>query len=289
LEVEVLDAQGDELVARMSQEFPAGRYSADVLIVTSEMAEAHELGFLEEYEFPGTDGWPDQPSHNFFRRHHANARLFTYNSATVKAEDVPRTYEDLLDPKYQDYKFVVSTSGDDVVLFYASMWGNGQTLDWDRAEDYWGRLIDLHKPTAQRGYSATLELVGAGAFDFFPGATLDDTLRMIGEGAPLAVAPIPQAPGVIEGHVALMKNAPHPNAARLWIDFYNQPTGYGAYVGTLGKVAIQGGEFEELASSNAKMKELGIEFVWLPVDQATVENVQRSSDFIFDKLGITPP
>jgi iron(III) transport system substrate-binding protein len=288
LKVTVFESRGPELLAKLGEETRAGRFTADVLVMSSEMINAYEQGFLQEYEFPYAQDWPQQPNHNFYRLMDGSPWVAIYNTNTVPASDLPRSEEEFFDPKYSKYKFLLSTSGDDTPLYWAAMYGGGDRLDWEKSESYWTRLIQTYKPDAKPGFTGTIQELAAGEYDFMPSATLSSTLRLRAQGAPVGIVPLPQAPTNANGAIALAKGAPHPNAAKLYIDHFTQPDGLKLWVEHQYYIPVPGGTYQEGVKVVKETNDLGLKFVTVNQSLINSENLKRSSDFWFKTLGVTP-
>src|ERR1700757_4249439 len=76
----------------------------------------------------------------------------------------------------------------------------------------------------RRGRSLLVELLTAGEFPISIDVYAHRVSKAIKDGAPLAAAPVPayfSFPSVS----AILKRAPHPGNARLWIDWLQSPSG----------------------------------------------------------------
>jgi iron(III) transport system substrate-binding protein len=135
----------------------------------------------------------------------------TYNSQRVAPDEVPRSMEALLEPRYKGR--VASTpyaSGFDR-LAIPEQWGEQRTREYARAlADQVAGLIRCNEK----------ERLLSGEFDIF---ALDcshaDAFRMRAQGAPMGFLMASDAPFVLLLYMGVPKNAPHPNAARLWVNY----------------------------------------------------------------------
>ncbi len=111
-------------------------------------------------------------------------------------------------------------------------------------------------------------------------------LRILEKGpAPLAIAPIPEAPGAGKYTLGLAKNAPHPNAARLFIDSFLSVEGLIAQNKALLDYMIVP-EVAKVAYTNQYLDKLGIEQVVLPLEFLTHENLRKSVEFWEKIIGV---
>jgi iron(III) transport system substrate-binding protein len=132
-----------------------------------------------------------------------------YNRNLVAAADLPKTWDDLLDPRWQG-KLVV----DSRPLTYVGLvpaWGEQKVLD------FVGKLA-AQKPQIRRGQSDSINLMGAGDFPLIAG-TYNHSLQLIKDhGAPVDIT-FPEPVPITLDLFAVAAKAPHPNAARLLVGF----------------------------------------------------------------------
>jgi iron(III) transport system substrate-binding protein len=136
--------------------------------------------------------------------------LPAYNTKLLPAKDVPKTWEDLLDPKWKG-KIGVINSTHHWGRLAAGAWGDEKTLDFIKK-------LSAQKPLLTRAGEMAQRLILG---EVLVSATLQDSqLHESKEsGAPLAFAE--QVSPVIspEYHVGVLKNAAHPNVGHLFVTF----------------------------------------------------------------------
>ena len=140
--------------------------------------------------------------------------LPAYNSKLLPAKDVPKKWEDLLDPKWKG-KLGVINSTHHWGRLAAGPWGEEKTIDFVKK-------LSAQKPLLTRAGEMAQRLILG---EVLVSATLQDSqLHESKEsGAPLAFAD--QVSPVIspEYHVGVLKNAPHPNVGHLFVIFMASP------------------------------------------------------------------
>jgi iron(III) transport system substrate-binding protein len=136
--------------------------------------------------------------------------LPAYNTKLLPAKDVPKRWEDLLDPKWKG-KLGVINSTHHWGRLAAGPWGEEKTIDFVKK-------LSAQKPLLTRAGEMAQRLILG---EVLVSATLQDSqLHESKEsGAPLAFAE--QVSPVIspEYHVGVLKNAPHPNLGHLFVIF----------------------------------------------------------------------
>jgi iron(III) transport system substrate-binding protein len=138
-------------------------------------------------------------------------QMIAYNTELVPKEARPKTLEDLLDPRWEKGKLVMDTTDE--------RWFT-QTLDKmgeERGMAYMKKLA-AQEPQFRRGHTMMLQLLAVGEFPVNVIAYGYQVEYLKKQGAPLgwsADEPVTSTGGVI----SLAKHAPHPEAAKLFIDF----------------------------------------------------------------------
>ncbi|HLH21613.1 MAG TPA: ABC transporter substrate-binding protein [Chloroflexota bacterium] len=135
----------------------------------------------------------------------------TYNTNRVRPDEVPATMQDLLKPQYKGRIASTPYGANFDLLASPELWGE------QRVTDYVGRLADQVSGLIPCG---AVERVIAGEFDFF---ALDcgsyEAHAWQQKGAPVGHV-IPSDAAMINYlYMGVPRNAVHPNAAKLWINF----------------------------------------------------------------------
>ncbi|MBI4490718.1 MAG: extracellular solute-binding protein [Deltaproteobacteria bacterium] len=139
-----------------------------------------------------------------------NTHVIAYNTQLVKQEEAPRNLQDLLNPKWTG-KLVMDQEDFRWFAMVLDKWGEEKGLKYMKA-------LAAQKPGMRRGHTLILQLVAAGEFPVNVMAYGYAVEEMKLKGAPLdwtADEPVTIQGGVI----SLAKYAPHPNAAKLFIDY----------------------------------------------------------------------
>jgi iron(III) transport system substrate-binding protein len=136
--------------------------------------------------------------------------LPAYNKKILPAKDVPRRWEDLLDPKWKGKLGVINST---------HHWGRLAAGPWgeEKAIDFVKKLSAQQPILTRAGEMAQRLILG----EVLVSATLQDSqLHESKEsGAPLAFAEQVQPVISPEYHAGVLKNARHPNVAHLFVAF----------------------------------------------------------------------
>jgi iron(III) transport system substrate-binding protein len=137
--------------------------------------------------------------------------LLTYNSSLVPAAEAPRKWTDLADPKWKG-KVSIGHPG---FSGYVGTWvvEMRKLYGWD-----YFKKLELNKPRIGRSINDTVTMLNAkeSAVAAGPQAT---TLESRAKGNPLAVVYPEDGAVLMVSPSGILKNAPAPNAAKLFIEF----------------------------------------------------------------------
>jgi iron(III) transport system substrate-binding protein len=222
LKLTVLRATGEKVRTRILTEMRANRFTWDVVSFNLlDMDALNREGLLAAYVSPETStGYPPGAvdAGGRWAAIYVRQYIIGYNTRQVKPEQAPKSWADLLSPRWAG-KFAVDESD---VEWYAALldyWGR------DKATDYM-RALGRQKPQQRRGHSLLTRLLVAGDF---PLALVhaNEIEKEKQDGAPVewvkTLDPVVTSPS----QVGLSAKAPHPAAARLLVDFLLSKEGQG--------------------------------------------------------------
>ena len=206
-------AGGFRLVNKVITEARGARYEPDV-IQTSALV-GHELlraKLIAKYFSPERKYLHKEffdKNGNWTAMQHVRVAL-GYNTRLVKREDVPKSYRDLLDPKWKG-KVVIDNQDQDVLAAFIDAWGEEKALAFFK---------DLAKNQVAIRRSRTLQAQLLAAGEFHIAAFLHGyrPAKMKRQGAPLDIKtfdPFVTKPSPM----FLAKHSPNPHAAILLYDY----------------------------------------------------------------------
>jgi len=216
VKVEVHRTGSERILSRVMQELQANIKNADV-VHTSDAGHFVLLknkNLLMKHTPPGVEGFPAgfKDKDGFYYGLRATVSVIAYNTRAVPAAEAPRSWKDLLDPKWKGkmvtahpgYSGVIATH----VLALVNQYG------WDYFKQLaQNRLMLVQSAVDPSGVVASGERVVAvdgGEYTFYQTKKKGNPLEIVypKEGVPLIVSP-----------TAITSFAPHPNAAKLFTDF----------------------------------------------------------------------
>lgn len=134
-----------------------------------------------------------------------------YNTAKVKPEDLPKSYRDLLDPKW---KGRLGIEAEDQAWFATLV----ETLGEPQGTKLFNDIVSSNGISVRKGHSLLTSLVASGEVPLALSVYSWNPSQLKAKGAPIQGLLI--QPVVAQfSTVAMLKNAPHPNAAALFYDF----------------------------------------------------------------------
>ena len=202
------------ILQRVTSETRGGRFEFDVLETNAPQIEAlarekllqkMNSPYIEQELLPEV-----MPSHGEWAPDRLNLLVYTYNTHLVKPADVPKSWQDLLDPKWKKRIGVESTN----VEWFAAL---VKSLGEKEGLELFRRMAD-NGLAVRTGHNHSAVLVAAGEIPLMLGIYSHDAERMKAKSAPVDWFVLPPAV-VLPSAVAVSRRAPRPNAAALFYDY----------------------------------------------------------------------
>ena len=202
------------ILQRVLTETRGGRYEFDALETNSPQIEAlarekllqkMNSPYVDEVLLPQT-----LPAHGEWTPDRLNLLVYAYNTDAVKRADLPKTWPQLLEPKWKKRVGMESTN---VEWFAALVEAMGEKSGLELF-----RKLGDNGVAVRTGHTHSTGRVIAGEIPLFLGVYSHDVDRMKVKGAPIDWFVL--APAVIlPSAVAVSRRAPHPHAAALFYDY----------------------------------------------------------------------
>ena len=211
-------ADTEEIIAKLSAEVRAKNVMADLVEGTGVGELAVESGLTVPFTTPATDELPEM--YRDPRGNWASTRIsyfgLAYNTKLVPADQVPKTYEDLLDPKWKGKLAWRINTSSGTPLFITTI---RLTLGEDKAKDYFDKLAQQKIINFGSGSARTLvDRVIAGENPIALNIFAHHPLISKAKGAPVntqLLGPVPSTAGTM----VVPRGVHHPYAAMLLADF----------------------------------------------------------------------
>jgi iron(III) transport system substrate-binding protein len=216
--------QSQRLLARFEAESRAGKHGADIVRTTDWYIDIFKKrGLLARYDSPErkhfVDELKDRDGHYtaLYIILHAPA----YNTKLVAKGEVPRSYDDLLDPKWKG-KLGLEDAAYVWFVNVLKLKGEKQGLDFMKR-------LGRQNVNVRSGTTLLASLVAAGEMPLAIDLYAYSVERAKKSGAPLDWVAI--EPAIVHTILAgINKNAPHPNAAMLFMDYLLSEEGQRIYL-----------------------------------------------------------
>jgi len=214
IKVETWRARSELIQQRVINEARSGRPKVDIIASTSPPMEAlHREGLLQKVETPRFGNLIDEaiPEHREWVSINLLTLVQAYNTRAVKKEDLPKTYEDLLDPKWKG-KLAIEGSDYDWMASVVHDMGD------EKGTQFFKDLVAKNQLSVRNGHPLLTNLVGSGEVPLALTVYDYSVEQAKKTGAPIEWFAIEPAVTITIG-MGILKDAPHPNAAMLFYDY----------------------------------------------------------------------
>jgi len=212
IKVEFERQHGGQAMERLIREYHSGHIQHDVVqIHPDSLHEFIKIDAIEKVDWASLGVLPDIILRdNRFVGIFEGPYCIVYNRNLIKPEEAPKSWDDLLDPKWKG-KLVTDTrpSG---FLRLTSVWGREKTLDYLRK-------LARNKPIFVRGQTKAATLMAAGDYMLSAPMYLQSYV-IVGEkkGGPLGFN-LPNPLPTYFLNYGIIKGAKHPNAGKLLLSW----------------------------------------------------------------------
>ncbi len=212
IKVNLYRAGGSSMVNKLDIEAKTGRNEADVIIISDLYWQTlMDKGLIAPYCSPELGAFPNEFKDEkcLWTILNINTHVIAYNTQLVPEDARPKTLQDLLDPRWKG-KLVMDTTDD--------RWFT-QTVDKMGEEKGMAFMKKLaaQKPNFRRGHTLMVQLLAAGEFPVNVIAYGYQVEYMKAQGATLGWS-ADQPVTITGGAGSLARHAPHPEAAKLFLD-----------------------------------------------------------------------
>lgn len=213
IEVNRYRVSGQKQIVKIQSEARADRHEVDVINGNSEVAYSlKQLGLLDPYESPERQAYAPayKDKAGYFTPTYVIPVILGYNTQLVKPDQLPKSYNDLLDPKWKG-KMFLDTEEFPMYFIMTKFWGR------EKAQQYMKKLAQ-QKLRLVRGRTSQLQLLIAGENALAVALHGHSVLDFKEKGAPVDWAILD--PFFAKANMAMLaKRAPHPHAAALFMDW----------------------------------------------------------------------
>ena len=215
IKVKVWRGSSEDILRRAVTEQRAGRYDVDVAETAGPDMEGLEREKLLQPVLSPVfaDLMPQAVvAHRAWVTGRLSIFTATYNTNLIKPADVPKSYEDLLDPKW---KGKLGIEADDGNWFMPVVEQMGE----QKAVSLFRDIVAKNGMSMRKGHTLLGNLVAAGEVPLALTVYGYRVNEMKKKGAPVDGVHLPPVIALPTG-IAVFAKAPHPNAAMLFMDFF---------------------------------------------------------------------
>jgi iron(III) transport system substrate-binding protein len=242
IELEYLAGNSSQLASRIQSERAAGHYTMDVSLAGADTVYGTFLanGWLEPIKpalmlpdvldgrlYRTGEPWFRDPEKRMVMQlfNSATSSLLTINTDFVSADDV-KDSSWLLDPRWRGKicAYHPGVNGAGVAI--------GSAIYVTKGPDYATQLFVGQKVALSRDYQQVADWVAHGSYPIGIGVTHQYLVEYYKAGIPLKEMNVPDIPQTLAGGfglVNLWSNAPHPNAARVFVNWIASKNGVALY------------------------------------------------------------
>jgi iron(III) transport system substrate-binding protein len=209
----VLRIGSERMATRLTAESQSKQARADVVHQSGfDFYGVLQKGIFESYNSPERAAFPPEfkDEKGYWVINSATLNVFAYNKRLVAPTDLPKNFFDLTHPKWKD-RLLMDENESKWMAGMISHYGENKTIDFLRKLATQG--IEF-----RTGHSLMQTLLAAGERAAVVVAFANGVDRLKNESAPIDWIALDPLIGLTFG-LALVKNAPHPNAGKLFIDF----------------------------------------------------------------------
>jgi len=231
LKAQLIRLSSERALQRYLTEYQARRALADVVdFDDGQMELLRRKETLQPYQTPVTAKFDRRFLHpqGYWVAGRVTMIVLGYNTRLVKSAEAPRRYDDLLSPKWNG---LMSLEREQTEWFLTLMelWGE------EKGRTFFQKL-GAQNPNIRSGHTLMAQLILAGEDPLSPNAYNHHFPREMRKGAPVAWVNLEPVVGKAQV-AALARNAPHPHAAMLFLDFYFSKDGGAKVIHEANRVA----------------------------------------------------
>jgi iron(III) transport system substrate-binding protein len=204
--------RSDVMIDRLLTEERAGKYQADIVwIRLPQVPVMLREGLLAKYAAIEDAQIPERLKIGAEWRSLGN-RLFhiMYNTKLVAEKDAPKSWQDLLDPKWKG-KLILDDASYDWFVGMLDYMGEAKGLDYMKKLASNGLQIQQRRSNVEN-------MVSAGEVPIMVSNSGTSTADRAAQGEPVAFVKDPRPPIAYGEGLAIMRNTTHPHAAALFIE-----------------------------------------------------------------------
>ena len=218
---EFIRGKSREIADRITSEARANRHLFDLAKTSTETYDMYPSDIFARYRSPAKSEIPTSMQSDKWASVFSFVRAMGYNTKLVKEADLPKSWDDLLDPKWKGKILFDESSLPEVGALYAR-WGKERTAAYVEKLGASGNL------QIRTGRTTLSQMLSAGEAPIAVTVYPYDIENLKAKGAPVDWALLDLNPGLLQP-TSISRRAAHPHAAALLYDFLLSKEGQEVY------------------------------------------------------------
>lgn len=211
---EIFRSSGEKIQQRFLVEHRANTHAADVFQASIiQVYQLRNLKLLARYTSDEAAGYRDgfKDPQGYWTALYQIPYVIGYNTRLVPPKDAPASYEDLLNPRWKGW---IALETEEYQWFYHWMQILGPDKGLDFMKKFAGQNLQMRS-----GHTLLAQLVAAGEVALATVVYSNRVERMKASGAPIDWVRFKGPTISAINAISIPDKAPHPNAAKLFVDF----------------------------------------------------------------------
>ncbi len=217
IQMDYFRGNSDRITQRVFAEYQAKRYAVDVVDGSSTTTMIKRASLLQRFYSPHLAEYPAElkDPESYWGVSNLYFHTIGYNTRMVKPNEVPKTYEDLLHPRWKGQMIWSTGRGGGGPVLIGNML---QTMGESAGKAYLQKLRGQNIAKSTASARQVLDMVIAGEQPIVLVIFNHHAYISKSAGAPSEWQPLEPVPATIST-IGIPKFAPHPHAAMLFMDF----------------------------------------------------------------------
>jgi ABC-type Fe3+ transport system substrate-binding protein len=217
VQVEYFRGNAERLAQRVLAEYQAKRYEVDIVSGSAAATILQRAGVMQRFYSPPIAEYPPElrDKNGFWGSTNVYFMTLGYNTRSVKPGELPKTYEDLLQPRWRGQAMWSTSRGSGAPQFIGNIL---MTMGQEAGKSYLQKLKGQNIAKSTASARQILDLVIAGEYPMAIQIFNHHAYISKSAGAPVDWQPLEPVTAT-NNTIGLAKNAPHPHASMLFMDF----------------------------------------------------------------------
>ena len=217
VQLDFFRGNSENIARRVLAEYQAKRYDVDLVSGSAATSMVQRAGFMQRFYSPHLAEYPAElkDAKGFWGSTNVYFMTLGYNTRSVKASDLPKTYEDLLHPRWKGQMMWSTSRGSGAPQFIGNIL---LAMGQEPGKAYLQKLKGQNIAKSTASARQILDLVIAGEYPLAVQIFNHHAYISKTAGAPVEWQPLEPVTATINT-IGLAKHSPRPHAAMLFLDF----------------------------------------------------------------------